>query len=151
VKSSHAFLSAILVSTLVVHRVEAHHSFAPVYDAKRTIVVEGVVTQFRFINPHALMLMDVTDDTGKVVTWTVEFAGRLNLGEGEGGWNERSITPGQKVTVTGNPTHANSPRMFFLQLVRADGSQLFPPAKARQDAIEEQRRQRARQRTEPKQ
>ena len=148
-RTSHALLFAILVLLLAVRAVEAHHSFAPVYDAKRTIVVEGVVTEFRFINPHALMLMDVTDDSGKVVKWTVEFAGRLNLSEG--GWNTSTVTPGQKVTVTGNPTHTNSPRMFFLQLVRADGSQLFPPAKARQDAIEEQRRQRARQRTDSKQ
>lgn len=135
----------MLTSALVVSAVDAHHSFAPVYDAKRTIVVQGVVTEFRFINPHALMLMDVTDDTGKVVRWTVEFAGRLNLSEGD--WNERTVMPGQKVTVTGNPTHTNSARMFFLHLTRADGSELFPPAKARQDAIEEQRRQRARQRS----
>jgi len=149
VKTPYTILFTVLASALAVRHVEAHHSFAPVYDAKRTIVVEGVVKEFRFINPHALMTMDVTDDSGKVVTWTVEFAGRLNLGEG--GWNERTVTPGQKVTVTGNPTHTNSPRMFFLNLVRADGTQLFPPAKARQDAIEEQRRQRARQRTEVKQ
>ena len=148
-KTSHTVLLAVLASALVVSNVAAHHSFAPVYDAKRTIVVEGVVKEFRFINPHALMLMDVTDDTGKVVTWTIEFAGRLNLGEG--GWNEHTVTPGQKVTVTGNPTHTNSARMFFLHLARADGSELFPPAKARQDAIEEQRRQRARQRTGQKQ
>ena len=147
-KTSHIVLFTIVVSALIVHHVEAHHSFAPVYDAKRTIVVEGVVKEFRFINPHALMTMDVTDNAGKVVTWTVEFAGRLNLTEG--GWTTSTVTPGQKVTVTGNPTHTNSPRMFFLSLVRADGSELFPPSKARQDAIEEQRRQRARQRTEQK-
>ena len=63
------------------------------------IPAESVVTEFRLINPHALMTMEVTDDSGKVVKWVVEFAGRLNLTEG--GWNERTITPGQKVTVTG--------------------------------------------------
>ena len=148
-KRSHTVLFMVLAWILAVDRVAAHHSFAPVYDAKRTITVQGVVTEFRLINPHALMLMDVTDDTGKVVTWTVEFAGRLNLTEG--GWNERSIAPGQKVTVTGNPTHTNSPRVFFLHLDRADGTQLFPPSKAREDTIEEQRRQRARERSQLKQ
>jgi hypothetical protein len=142
VTPSHTVLLIILVLVLAVGRLGAHHSFAPVYDAKRMITVQGVVTEFRLINPHALMLMDVTDDTGKVVTWTVEFAGRLNLTEG--GWNERSITPGQTVTVNCSPTHTNSPRIFFLPLVRADGSELFPPSKARMDTIEEQRRQRAR-------
>jgi len=149
VKPLHTVLFSVLALVLTTNRADAHHSFAPVYDAKRTVTVQGVVTEFRLINPHALMLMDVTDDTGKVVTWTVEFAGRLNLTEG--GWNERSITPGQKVTVFGNPTHTNSPRLFFLHLVRADGSELYPPSKAREDSIEEQRRQRSRERSQLKQ
>ena len=148
-KPSHTVLFTLLALVLVIDRLAAHHSFAPVYDAKRTITVQGVVTEFRLINPHALMLMEVADDTGKVVTWTVEFAGRLNLTEG--GWNERSITPGQKVTVIGNPTHTNSARIFFLHLVRADGTELYPPSKAREDTIEQQRRQRARERTQLKQ
>jgi len=42
------------------------------------VTVTGVVTQFRFVNPHALMTLEVTDKDGKIVTWVVEFAGRLN-------------------------------------------------------------------------
>lgn len=57
----------------------SHHSFSGVYDGTRVVTVTGVVTQFKFVNPHALMLMDVTDESGKVSKWTVEFAGRLNL------------------------------------------------------------------------
>ena len=45
--------------------VGAHHAFSPVYDDKRTVTVAGVVTQFRFVNPHAFLSLDVTDDTGK--------------------------------------------------------------------------------------
>ena len=59
----------------------AHHSFSAVYDGKRSVTVTGVVTQFRFVNPHALMTLEVTDNAGKTVTWVVEFAGRLNLSE----------------------------------------------------------------------
>jgi len=121
-----------------------HHSFSAVYDASRTITVQGVVTEFRLINPHALMLMDVTDDSGKVVSWTVEFAGRLNLSEG--GWTERTIVPGQRVSVTGNPTHVAGPRMAFVRLLRADGTTLLAPGAERQNAIDEQRRLRARER-----
>ena len=57
----------------------SHHSFAAVYDADRVITVEGVVTQFRFVNPHAMMVMEVTDANGQASQWTVEFSGRLNL------------------------------------------------------------------------
>jgi hypothetical protein len=126
----------------------SHHAFSPVYDEKRLITVAGVVTQFRFINPHAMMSMDVTDESGKVAKWTVEFAGRLNLSEV--GWTADSIKAGERITVTGNPTHTGSNRMFFRKLVRADGTELLPAGPQRLKALEEERRQRALQRNRQK-
>jgi hypothetical protein len=126
----------------------AHHSFSAVYDDKRTISVTGVVTEFRFVNPHALMTVNVTDEAGKVVKWTVEFAGRLNLSEV--GWTADSVKSGERITVTGNPAHAIPARMSFLRLVRADGSVLLPAGSQRTDAIEEERRERARLRSQQK-
>jgi hypothetical protein len=123
----------------------AHHSFSPVYDEGRSISVEGVVTEFEFINPHALMSMDVTDASGKVATWTVEFAGRLNLGEK--GWTPQTIKAGERVTVTGNPTHTGSARMFFRGLVRPDGTKLSGGDPNQQQDVEEARRLRRQQRT----
>ncbi len=43
------------------------------------VTVAGTVKEFRFVNPHAMLVMDVKDEAGNVVKWTVEFAGRLNL------------------------------------------------------------------------
>lgn len=134
--------AAVALPILVLSAAEtiAHHAFSPVYDEKRVITVAGVVTEFRFVNPHAMMFMDVADDSGKVAKWAVEFAGRLNLSEF--GWTAESIKPGEKVTVTGNPTHTSSPRMFFRKIVRADGSELLPGNAQRLDTIEELRRRR---------
>jgi hypothetical protein len=123
-----------------------HHAFSPVYDEKRTITVSGVVTKFRFVNPHAMLYLDVADDSGKVAMWTVEFAGRLNLGDG--GWTAETIKAGERVTVSGNPTHTGTERMFFRRLLRADGSELLPPGVERANALEEERRERARQRNQ---
>jgi hypothetical protein len=139
-----ALVFAVPILMLTVVRVDTHHAFSPVYDAKRTITVDGVVTQFRFVNPHAMMLMDVTDKAGKVEKWNVEFAGRLNLEEA--GWTADSIKAGERVKVTGNPTWQSSPRMAFVRLVRADGTTLEPGRAQRLNAIEEERRQRAKQR-----
>jgi hypothetical protein len=118
----------------------AHHAFAPVYDGGRTVTVAGIVTAFRLVNPHAQMSVDVTDDAGKVVTWNVEFDGRLNLTNG--GWSDDTVTIGERLSVTGNPTHTGSSRMFFVSLQKADGTALLRPAIARFQALEEQRRQR---------
>ena len=124
----------------------AHHSFSAVYDGKRSVTVTGVVTQFRFVNPHALMTLEVTDKDGKVVTWVVEFAGRLNLSEI--GWSAESIRSGEKLTVTGNPTHEPLPRLAFQRIVKADGTELVPAAAQRNDTLEEERRERAKRRTQ---
>ena len=140
----HALPLVALLLALAAVRTSAHHAYSPVYDSKRTITVDGVVTQFRFVNPHAMMQMEVKDKTGKVVTWNVEFAGRLNLEEA--GWNAQTIKPGEHVKVTGNPAWESSQRMAFVTLVRADGTQLEPGRTQRLSAIEEERRQRAQQR-----
>lgn len=100
------------------------------------------------MNPHAMMFMDVADGTGKMAKWTVEFAGRLNLSEF--GWTADSIKAGERVTVTGNPTHTGSQRLFFRGLVRTDGTELLPGNAQRLNAIEEERRRRARQRDQQK-
>ena len=143
-----AWLFVIPVLVLSAAGASSHHAFSPVYDANRLITVVGVVTQFRFVNPHAMMFMDVTDETGKVGKWAVEFAGRLNLSEV--GWAADSVKAGERVTVTGNPTHTGSQRMAFRKLVRADGTELLPAAPQRLNAIEEERRERARQRNQQK-
>jgi hypothetical protein len=95
-----------------------------------------------------MMTIDVTDETGKVVKWTVEFDGVLNLTEG--GWTERSIVVGERLTVGGNPTHTNSSRMFFRRLVRGDGTEVVRHQDTRGTTIDEQRRERARQRSQQK-
>lgn len=133
-----------LLTLVAVHVVTAHHAFSPVYDIKRSISVQGVVTEFRLVNPHALMLMDVTDETGKVSKWTVEFDGRLNLTEH--GWNEHTIVVGERVTVTGNPTHVGAPRLFFRKLVRPDGSELQKGSDETLNEVERVRHERATQR-----
>lgn len=134
--------AAVALPMLVLAAADAvsHHAFSPVYDDARVITVAGVVTEFRFVNPHAMMSMDVTDESGKVVKWTVEFAGRLNLSEF--GWTAGSIKAGEKVMVTGNPTHSGSARLFFRRIVRADGTELLPGNAQRLETIEEQRRRR---------
>ena len=142
-----AVLIALLLA-LPVERAGAHHAFSAVYDEKQTITVEGVVTQFRFVNPHAMMLVDVTDKAGKVVTWTVEFAGRLNLMEG--GWTTETVKPGERITVTGNPARGSDPQMAFRRIVKADGTELLPTNVQRVNAIEAERRERSRQRSPAK-
>ena len=139
------FLAALL--SLLPNRVAiAHHSFTPVYDVARTI--KGVLTEFRLVNPHATMTLDVMDEAGNHVAWTVEMAGVLSLSRK--GWTSNTVSVGEQLTVTGNPTHTGSPRVFFTRLVLANGTERLAPGAGNVSAIEEQRRQRARERDRQK-
>ena len=123
----------------------AHHSFSPVYDGARTVTVVGVVTEFKFVNPHALMALDVTDDSGRITQWKVEFDGRLNLTNH--GWDDNTIRVGERLTVTGNPTHTGSQQMFFTRLERSDGSVVARGGDTI-ESIEDERQRRREQRRE---
>jgi hypothetical protein len=78
----------------------AHHSFA-MFDMKKDATAEGVVTEFRWTNPHSWMHLDVTDKDGSKVNWALEMTSPNNLVLS--GWRRSSLKPGDKVTVTYHP------------------------------------------------
>ena len=122
----------------------AHHAFTPVYDGSRMVTIEGVLTEFRLVNPHATMTLDVMDEAGRHETWMIEMAGLLSLSRQ--GWTKDTVSIGEQLTVTGNPTHTGSQRIAFRRVVLANGTELLDPNVNRRNAVEEQRRERARQR-----
>jgi len=80
----------------------AHHSFNTFFDMSRTIAIEGVVTSFRLVNPHAEMLVDVPGDGGEAVTWRITARTGPAAAIREG-WRPDEFI-GKQVKVEGNPT-----------------------------------------------
>lgn len=99
----------------------AHHGAAG-YDSGKLTTLKGTVTDFRFQNPHAQILMDVKDTSGKVQNWILEAVGIATLSRN--GWNRNIIKPGDSITVTGNPTKNGSPAMRLTKVVLANGKEL---------------------------
>lgn len=122
----------------------AHHARTPVYDASLTVTVDGLVTEFSLFNPHARITLDVTDDAGDLVKWSIELPGKLNLTVG--GWTDESVVVGERVTISGNPTYTGSSGLWLQHLIRADGSELLLPGAERANALEDERRQRIKER-----
>lgn len=133
---------AAAAALLTASAAHPHHSTTPVYDSRRTVTKTGVVSSFRLVNPHAMLTLDVADESGKVARWTVEFDGRVNLTRF--GWTDDTLKAGDVVTVTGSPTRNESPRMFFAELERPDGTRLRRPLVDQLfGTLEDARRQRA--------
>ena len=134
-----------LVVLLLQHgSLRAHHAFSPVYDGSKTVTITGTLTDFKLVNPHAMRTIDVVDKAGKRTAWTVEMPGLLSLTRH--GWTEKTVAVGDRLTVSGNPTHTGSARVAFKKIVLANGRELLDPGEDSASTIEEQRRERARQR-----
>ena len=96
----------------------AHHSPA-VFDQSREVELEGVVTEFRWSNPHSWIHMDVTAEDGSVSNWSIEMNPPTYLVRG--GWRSNTIGPGDKVTVTIHPLRTNEKAGQFVAIRLPDG------------------------------
>jgi hypothetical protein len=83
----------------VVPAIWAHHGLAA-FDTTHTVKMEGTVTEFQWINPHAYIFADLTDDKGKVANWKLEM-GSLGMLKRFGGWTPETVKPGDHVKVQG--------------------------------------------------
>lgn len=87
---------------LTAGRAFAHHSFPGAYDARRALVMEGVVSEFLFRNPHTFILLDVTDAGGNVTTWAVDMPPAMALVRG--GITPETVQPGDELMVLCSPS-----------------------------------------------
>jgi hypothetical protein len=92
----------------------AHHGLAA-FDTKHTVRMQGTVTKFEWINPHAYIYADLTDENGKVANWKLEM-GSLGMLTRFGGWTPDTVKPGDKVTVQGFRAKDGSPYMSLGRL-----------------------------------
>lgn len=90
--------AAILAAYLI--PAQAHHSSAPHFDMDKEIAVSGVVTELKFVNPHAYIYFDVEQD-GQVNNWRCELPAATILQRN--GWVSDTFTPGQKISLVGTP------------------------------------------------
>jgi hypothetical protein len=98
----------------------AHHSIAAVYDSSRKATVEGAVIRFQFINPHPILTIGVVDGGGRAQEWLLEMDNRSELAAV--GMTAETLTPGDRVVVTGSLARAQANRIYISRLDRpADG------------------------------
>jgi hypothetical protein len=100
----------------------AHHSFAVHYDSSKPITKEGVVTSFRFTNPHGILMLDVTNARGVKESWTVETTSPTYMRRS--GWTKDLIKAGDHVIVEGWAARDGSRLMRINAVKRPDGTQI---------------------------
>ena len=88
-----------------------HHSSTPFYDAEQTVEIQGIVTNWAFVNPHPFLYVEVAADDGKTQEWIIEFAGPVRLQKA--GWSNETFQPGEMITAVGNPSKAEGTYGMF--------------------------------------
>jgi hypothetical protein len=103
----------------------AHHSFAVFFDGQKSITITGVVTEFKFVNPHGLIVLQVKNKDGAMEEWKVETNSPSILRRR--GWAPDSIKVGETITVEGWPARDNSHWARLRKASRANGEQIGKP------------------------
>jgi hypothetical protein len=115
------FLIAAAALFMISNPVWAHHGNAA-YDTDHPITIKGTVTEFAWTNPHVQIYLDVKDDKGKIVHWSVETFSPGKLVRA--GWTKDDVKAGDAVTIVLIPAKSGAPVGFLHKLVLPDGKEL---------------------------
>jgi hypothetical protein len=103
-----AFISTALTSATL-----AHHSFA-MFDTAHPIEISGTVKEFRFVNPHSVVVVAVRGEDGVVKDWILECPAPGIMARQ--GMTASSLKPGDPFKGSISPLHSGEA-----------GGSYFPP------------------------
>jgi len=84
----------------------AHHSFA-LFDIDHPVELSGTVQQFKFVSPHATIVLEVKGSDGRSTIWTLEGTSPSTLARD--GWSSQSLKSGDEIKLTIDPLRSGSP------------------------------------------
>lgn len=125
---------ALAAAGVLTPSIAAHHGTAASYDQDKWITVTGVVTEFRWRNPHSSLHLDVTDESGNVTEYSIELASPALMSRQGTGWTRRTFKAGDKVTFRVHPSKTGGPvgECLFNCEVTVNGAKLAGSAGGRQ-------------------
>jgi hypothetical protein len=131
--TAHRGALAVVVACLALGaiRVAAHHGTLVSYDRDKQWTAKAVVSEFRYLNPHAQIYFDVTDDQKKVTHWSGELLPNPAQLIASGWTRKRSmeaLKAGTPITITVAPARAGGSVVLVLRIVDDAGRELLGAA-----------------------
>lgn len=112
-------LSLLAIGALaVVGPAAAHHSAAQ-FDFQKPVNVTGTVKVAQFANPHARIILEVTDD--KRGTRDIEFEGHSRNNMYRQGFRPNMMNVGDKITLRIAPMRNGEDGGYVTAFITADG------------------------------
>ena len=105
----------------------AHHGQAGLFDEARIVELKGTVKSWSFVNPHPMLVLEVTDDKGGKADWDVFFGPPGAPIMRRNGYSADTFKKGETIVVKGHPTTSAGVRGVDIwgkgvSVTRADGS-----------------------------
>ncbi len=99
----------------------AHHSFAAEFSSTNIQTIKGTVVEFQWMNPHAYIILDVTDASGKTARWGVQSR-NLSILKRQG-WSKATLKAGELIAVELYHHHDPAKNIGFARFIdKADGT-----------------------------
>jgi hypothetical protein len=98
--------------------ISAHHSDA-MFEREKVLELTGTIKEFQFTNPHTWIQLDVKNDKGELVEWSLEWGSPNQLGRQ--GVRPSSFPAATEVTIRTNPMRDGTPGGAFIGAKFADG------------------------------
>ena len=113
-----AVLALVAVFAVPSGVVSAHHS-SGLMDNKIT-TMNGTVVEYRWRNPHVILVWEVKDASGKVVRWNGELASVTSMMAD--GLTKNSLKTGDEVRIGLNRAKGGEPVAVIKSIFRPDGT-----------------------------
>jgi hypothetical protein len=117
----------LLTAVLLSCPLAAHHGQAGLFDEARIVELRGTVKSWSFVNPHPMLVLEVTDEKGGKADWDVFFGPPGAPIMRRSGYSAETFKTGEIVIVKGHPATAAGVRGVDVwgkgvSVTRADGS-----------------------------
>jgi hypothetical protein len=100
----------------------AHHGGAA-YDTDKKVTIKGTVTDWLWSNPHCILQVDATDDSGQSAHWVTETENPSSMIRG--GWTKDSLKVGDEISVVLVPSKTGGRVGRIVEVTLPDGHKLL--------------------------
>jgi uncharacterized protein DUF6152 len=114
----------VIAAAFTVSAAFAHHSFA-MFDAEKSVKLEGTIKEFQWTNPHSWILLNVPNAQGVEEQWAIEMGAPGGLARQ--GWVPKTLTPGMKVSAVIHPLKDGTHGGQFMAVTLPEGKVMGNP------------------------